>query len=945
MKLNIILFAFLLFQSSGFAQNNYVYVSPKPNSILVSNKTNIILRSSSIVDRNSLNLNLITVEGSESGVHPGKLILSDDKRTIVFNPEHAFTFSEQVTVSMQSGIKTIQGSSLPSYSFSFNIIAQAAQFVDQLNYDGNVQSKSSPAQYLPIPPITIDSVDNPSPGYIFMATWDRNAPQHIYANYLFVLDNYGNIVDSLRVNGAPFDFKIQPNGLLSYGLGDYSGIVPGANSNLTHYVLDSTLAVVDSFQMKNGYLTDFHDFILLPNGHGLLMSYTTVIYDMSLIVPGGRPDALLVINIFQEQDADNNVVFEWRDIDYIPITDTDLDLTSPRINPSTMNAFDLDDDGNLLFSFRNHSDIMKISRETGEIMWKWGGLNNEFTFFNEHPENAPYYFARQHNIRRLSNGNVSIFDNGEFHSPWYSRAVEYQLDEVNKTATLVSEYRYSPGNISAQAAGNATLLDNGGWFVGYGILFPTSQVKRNIVEVHGDGSIAFELSLPQNVIAYRVSKQPWKELIQRIQVSKAEVLQGNTYQFNEAGKITGVSIKFLQLNGDIYNSVTITRVPYGPINPEFISDSPLIYPVSILYEGASISSHTSEFHIDLNVYPEIKQPSMTSMYMREFPGQGLFIELPTTYDSTTNELIASTTIFGEVIFGKPDVQQGLASPFLIEPLNNKKVLANNPVILKWSGRGLLQSFNIQLAEDSLFNNLVLDTTTTNSFIQKENLIKNQKYFWRVSANGNSGMSDWSQIWSFEPDDAFVHMMSPNGGEVVAMGDTTIIRWETNITDSVNLELIQSGVNQGLIGKSLANISAFKWIIPTNLIPNTLNRIRIVSLNDTTLADTSDNVFTITEPTGVENTNLNAPKNYNLFQNYPNPFNPSTSIKYSLNSQQFVTLKIFDILGREIQTIVSEEKPAGSYELIWSAENLPSGVYMYQIMAGKYINTKKMILLR
>ena len=492
-----------------------------------------------------------------------------------------------------------------------------------------------------------------------MATWDRNAPQHIYANYLFVLDNYGNIVDSLRVNGAPFDFKIQPNGLLSYGLGDYSGIVPGATSNLTHYVLDSTLAVVDSFQMKNGYLTDFHDFILLPNGHGLLMSYTTITYDMSLIVPGGRPDAQLVINIFQEQDADKNVVFEWRDIDYIPITDSDLDLTAPRINPSTMNAFDLDDDGNLLISFRNHSDIMKINRETGEIMWKWGGLNNEFTFFSEHPENAPYYFARQHNILRLSNGNVSIFDNGEFHSPWYSRAAEYQLDEVNKTATLVSEYRYSPGNISAQAAGNATLLDNGGWFVGYGILFPTSQVKRNIVEVHSDGSIAFELSLPNNVISYRASKQPWKELIQRIIVSKAEVLEGNTYSFNEGGKITGVSIKYIQLNGDIYNSVSVTRIPYGPVNPQFVSESPIINPVSIIYEGAAISSHTSEIHIDLNAYPEIKEPEITSIFMREFPGQGLFIELPTTYNSTANELIATTTIFGEIIFGQPDVQQGV----------------------------------------------------------------------------------------------------------------------------------------------------------------------------------------------------------------------------------------------------------------------------------------------
>ncbi|MBK7631177.1 MAG: Ig-like domain-containing protein [Ignavibacteriales bacterium] len=258
MKINYLLLAFLLLLNSVYAQNNYVYVSPKPNSILVSSKTNIILRSNSIVDRSSLNLSLISVVGSQSGLHTGQLILSDDKRTIVFNPDQQFVGNEIVTVSMLSGVKTKDGSMLPSYSFNFTTIADDAQVASQLNSQSTVQSDYSNAQYLPAPPITIDSVNNPSPGYIFMATWDRNAPQHIYANYLFILDNYGNILDSIRVNGAPFDFKIQPNGLLSYGLGDYSGIVPGANSNLTHYVLDSTLAVVDSFQMKNGYLTDFH---------------------------------------------------------------------------------------------------------------------------------------------------------------------------------------------------------------------------------------------------------------------------------------------------------------------------------------------------------------------------------------------------------------------------------------------------------------------------------------------------------------------------------------------------------------------------------------------------------------------------------------------------------------------------------------------------------------
>jgi hypothetical protein len=474
---------------------------------------------------------------------------------------------------------------------------------------------------------------------------------------------------------------------------------------------------------------------------------------------------------------------------------------------------------------------------------------------------------------------------------------------------------------------------------------PTTPVKRNIVEVHPDGSKAFELSLPTNVIAYRVSKQPWRELVQKILVSNTEVLEGNTYSFNKDGKITGVSMKYIQLSGDSYNSVTVTRVPYGPVKPQFVADAPIIYPVSILYGGAAISSHTSEIHIDVHAYPEIKQPASASLFMREFPGQGLFMEMPTSYDSTSHELIARTTIFGEIVCGQPDVPQGLPAPILIEPLDKKRVLANTPLLLKWSGRGLLQSFTAQMAEDSLFHTIVLDSTTTNSFIQRDSLSKAQKYYWRVRANGTNAPSDWSGMWSFVPEDAFLQVVSPNGGEVLARGDTSIIRWETNVADSVRLEILQGGVNLGFIGKTLANVNALRWIVPTSLLPSPLCRIRIVSIQDTTLSDTSDTVFSLIDPAAVNNTNRTVPMDFNLAQNYPNPFNPSTKISYSVPERSWITVKIFNALGEEVVTLVNEERPAGTYELNWNAANSPSGVYFYRIQAGKFVATKRMILLK
>lgn len=85
--------------------------------------------------------------------------------------------------------------------------------------------------------------------------------------------------------------------------------------------------------------------------------------------------------------------------------------------------------------------------------------------------------------------------------------------------------------------------------------------------------------------------------------------------------------------------------------------------------------------------------------------------------------------------------------------------------------------------------------------------------------------------------------------------------------------------------------------------------------------------------------------YDLYQNFPNPFNPSTKIKYDLPHLSLVQIKVFDVLGNEIETLVSEEKSAGRYELIWHSNNLSSGVYFYKIIADNFIKTKKMILLR
>jgi len=98
-------------------------------------------------------------------------------------------------------------------------------------------------------------------------------------------------------------------------------------------------------------------------------------------------------------------------------------------------------------------------------------------------------------------------------------------------------------------------------------------------------------------------------------------------------------------------------------------------------------------------------------------------------------------------------------------------------------------------------------------------------------------------------------------------------------------------------------------------------------------------------TGVEGEENGAANNYYLSQNYPNPFNPRTSLQYAIGNRQFVTLKVYDLLGREVVTLVNEEKPAGEYEVEFNGNNLPSGIYFYQLKADQFVETRKMVLLK
>ena len=108
--------------------------------------------------------------------------------------------------------------------------------------------------------------------------------------------------------------------------------------------------------------------------------------------------------------------------------------------------------------------------------------------------------------------------------------------------------------------------------------------------------------------------------------------------------------------------------------------------------------------------------------------------------------------------------------------------------------------------------------------------------------------------------------------------------------------------------------------------------------------TDASLIQIIKATSAENENA-LPYDFVLYQNYPNPFNPTTIIKYSIPFNTNVSIRVYDILGNEIAALVNENKNAGNYEVVFSADNLSSGIYFYKLITGNKVQTKKMILLR
>jgi len=704
-----------------------------------------------------------------------------------------------------------------------------------------------------------------APGYVFLAV-ALNVEG--VGHYLMILNNDGTPVwyKKVAAHDEIYNFGVMPNGLLHYApfiqAHSYAG-----GGDVIHTLMDEDFNIVEEVRPGNGYVAEGHDFQLLPNGHILLTGYYLSPVDMSKIVPGGTPNALVSGGVVQELDSQRNAVFQWRSWDHYGFEDffstltTDARAKDAVINTFHLNAVWLDDDGHILLTtpqpaarLASSGWIKKINRQTGEVMWTLGGKDNQFTFVGVSQADG-IESCTGHGMYRLENGNLLIYDNGDTQGKRSSRVYEYKLDEVNKVATLV--WTYAPSTItSGSGRGNAQRLPNGNTMIGWGTP-ATGKVIPAATEVTQDGRKVWELYFDNPVLnSYRAFRFVFPSQLKAIEVSEYELATGNTYDFGE----TGVSLKVVTGGGG-YNALSVTREPYAPVYPEFPGKAPRVLAVRVKVTPVAIASMTAEIRFDADVLG-LRDPSRLTVYYRPFAGRGLFLPLPTLYNPVTKQLKATMDHFGEFIFGYPDLDDVPLAPVLNEPesyrgvqeveviapvmaKSNKQYTVNQalPILLSWSPTGLAREYELQIAADPDFAAAVVDLPSqTDAYYVWDAADPNTTYWYRVRTYNEGGASVWS-TGSFQTIPPMVKATIPNGGEVWKKGLSYFIQWDDNIMENVVIELYRGDTCLKTIA-TVPSTGAYKWEVNLDLEAGSDYSIKVSSSADPALFDVSDSPFTL-----------------------------------------------------------------------------------------------------
>ncbi len=275
---------------------------------------------------------------------------------------------------------------------------------------------------------------------------------------------------------------------------------------------------------------------------------------------------------------------------------------------------------------------------------------------------------------------------------------------------------------------------------------------------------------------------------------------------------------------------------------------------------------------------------------------------------------------------------------------NGSVTENFDFELEWSKSYNTLYYELQVANDESFTDLVINESTLTELSYNHSLVgEGVKQYWRVRAAGEVAVSDYSDVWSFVSP-----LYTPEGMQLTNNGTSISLNWQDNSQIESNY-IVERAITKGIgirfvpIDTLDANTTSY---IDNYLEEEGMYKYRVMAFNEDSYSLYSDTAST--DVTSIKELPGEV-ANFELAQNYPNPFNPTTKIRYSLpagvENNYKVVLTVYDALGKRVRELVNTNQQSGNYEVTFNGTGLSSGVYYYTIKANDITSTKKFILMK
>ncbi len=441
-------------------------------------------------------LSVLSVVGSRSGRHTGRLFAYSQGDGASFLPTRPFAEGERVTVRARLRV----GRSIHPLNDRFAIARQdSISSTPESVYPGSaaeVQSfHSRPDLHPPLVTVTAQS-PAVAPGYEFVAPYTgpgQAGPM--------ILDQSGGLVwfKALPPHVSATNFRVQQYAgkpVLTWWQGDVSVHGFGLGEDV---IADSAYDDIAHVKAGNGHEADLHEFQITPQGTALVSAYYPLLCNVSSV--GGPAYGAVVDSIAQVVDIRTGLVmYEWTSLDHVELSESyeraGISNTASPFDFFHLNSINLDRDGSVLISARNTWAVYDVNAATGRILWRLGGKHSSFS------EAAGVRTAWQHDARELGNGTFSIFDNGASPAEHaQSRGIVLSLDAPQRTATLLGQFTHS-SPLLADSQGNIQALANGDWFLGWG------QVP-DFSELGPEGQLLFDAHFPVHTQSYRSFRFAW----------------------------------------------------------------------------------------------------------------------------------------------------------------------------------------------------------------------------------------------------------------------------------------------------------------------------------------------------------------------------------------------------------------------------------------------------